>query len=347
MGVGGFTLAGTAMGLGAALVARAAWNRFRLADISGQVVLITGSSRGLGLAMAREFASLGCKLVICARDEQELREAEADLRARGAEVLAIRCDVGKNDDVQKMVEQTTQHFGRIDILINNAGIIQVGSIESQTIEDFQEAMDVMYWGIVHTTLAVLPQMKARGYGRIANITSIGGKISVPHLVPYGAAKFAAVGFSEGMHAELMKDGITVTTVVPGLMRTGSHLNAYFKGDHQKEFSWFALGATSPLSAISARRAARSLVNAVRSGRAEVVLSIPAKLAVLAHGVAPGLTSDLLGLTNRIMPGTGASQKERFTGSESETTITRSPLTALGRQAAREYNQIPELRRASS
>jgi hypothetical protein len=150
-----------------------------------------------------------------------------------------------------------------------------------------------------------------------------------------------------MHAELKKDGIHVTTVVPGLMRTGSHLNAYFKGDHRKEFSWFALGATSPLSAISARRAARSVVNAVRSSRSEVVLSLPAKLAVLFHGVAPGLTSDLLALSNRFMPGTGATQKERFTGHESETAVTRSPLTALGRKAAREYNQLPKLRRAHS
>lgn len=347
MATGGITLAGTAMALGAVLIAREAWNRLRLASLREEVVLITGSSRGLGLAMAREFAAVGCKLVICARDGDELRAAEADLRQHGADVLAITCDVSNNDDVQRMVEQATEHFGRIDILVNNAGIIQVGPIESQTIDDFRNAMDVMFWGVVHPTLAVLPQMKARGYGRIANITSIGGKISVPHLVPYGAAKFAAVGFSEGMHAELKKDGINVTTVVPGLMRTGSHLNAQFKGEHEKEYSWFALAATNPLSAISARRAARSVVNAVRGRRAEVVLSLPAKLAVLAHGIAPGVTSELLELSNRVMPGTGASQKELFTGRESETAVTRSPLTALGRRAAREYNQLPELRRASS
>ena len=346
IGAGGLTLAGAAVGVGAAIIARAAWN-FRLADIRDQVGLITGSSRGLGLAMAREFAAVGCRLVICARDEDELRAAEVDLRERGADVLAITCDVRNNDEVQRMVQQATRHFGRIDILVNNAGIIQVGPIESQTIEDFRNAMDVMFWGVVYPTLAVLPQMKARGYGRIANITSVGGKISVPHLVPYGAAKFAAVGFSEGIHAELKKDGINVTTVVPGLMRTGSHLNAHFKGEHEKEYSWFALAATNPLSAMGARRAARSVVNAVRRGRAEVVLGLPAKLAMLAHGIAPGITSELLGLSNRVMPGTGASQKELFTGRESETAVTRSPLTALGRQAAREYNQLPELRRASS
>jgi NAD(P)-dependent dehydrogenase (short-subunit alcohol dehydrogenase family) len=347
IGAGGFTLAGAAVGVGAALIAREAWNSFRLADIRDHVVLITGSSRGLGLAMAREFAAVGCRIVICARDADELRAAEADLRQRGADVLAITCNVSNDDEVHRMVEQATQHFGRIDILVNNAGIIQVGPIESQTIEDFRNAMDVMFWGVVYPTLAVLPQMKARGYGRIANITSIGGKISVPHLVPYGAAKFAAVGFSEGIHAELKKDGINVTTVVPGLMRTGSHLNAHFKGEHEKEYSWFALAATNPLSAIGARRAARSVVNAVRRGRAEVVLGLPAKLAVLAHGIAPGITSDVLGLSNRVMPGTGASQKELFTGRESETAVTRSPLTALGRRAAREYNQLPEVRHTSS
>ena len=116
---------------------------------------------------------------------------------------------------------------------------------SATVADFEDAMGTMFWGMVYTTLAALPQMTERGAGRIVNITSIGGKVAVPHLLPYCCAKFAAVGFSEGIRAELAKDHIKVTTVVPGLLRTGSHANAVFKGDHHKEYGWFSLAATRP------------------------------------------------------------------------------------------------------
>ena len=237
-----------------------------------------------------------------------------------------------------MVALVIAHFGEIDILVNNAGVIQVGPLQSQKLEDFQEAMDVMFWSHVYTTLAVMPHMVARRSGRIANITSIGGKIAVPHLIPYCSAKFAAVGFSEGITAELAKDGIKVTTVCPGLMRTGSHENAYFKGDHRKEYAWFSLGASSPLTAIGAGRAARSIVNAIRRGQAEIILSVPAKAAALFHGVAPGTTTRILGLTNRAMPGSDATSQERHRGFESKSAISDSPLTALGRRAAGKLNQ---------
>jgi NAD(P)-dependent dehydrogenase (short-subunit alcohol dehydrogenase family) len=311
-----------------------------MADMSGKVVLITGGSRGLGFAIAQEFAALGCRIVICARDNAELERAAAELRRNAIEVLGIECDVADQEQVNSMVSRATERFGRIDVLVNNAGIISVGPLESQTVEDFREAMDVMFWGQVYTTLAVLPQMRQRRSGWIANVSSIGGKISVPHLVPYSCAKFASVGLSEGLCAEVAKDGISVTTVVPGLMRTGSHINAYFKGDHRAEYSWFSLAATNPLSSISARRAARSIVRAIRRGQAELILSVPAKLAVAVHGLLPGTTSRIMGVTNRVMPGTGTDSKERFRGRESETPVTRSPLTNLGKRASREYLQQP-------
>lgn len=331
-------IAGLMAGAGVALAARAFWNGLTLADISGQSVLITGASRGLGFALAQEFARQGCRLAICARSDEELQVAAAQLRAMGAEVLTVACDVTIHEDVQKMAQQVIAHFGQIDILVNNAGVIQVGPLQSQTVTDFQEAMDTMFWAHVYTTLAVLPHMTARRRGRIANITSIGGKIAVPHLIPYSSAKFAAVGFSEGITAELAKDGIKVTTVCPGLMRTGSHENAYFKGDHRKEYAWFSLSATSPLTAIGARRAARSIVNAIRRGQAEIVLSVPAKAAALFHGVAPGTTAQILGVTNRLMPGTNATNPDRHRGFDSKSAVSESPLTALGRRAAEKLNQ---------
>jgi NAD(P)-dependent dehydrogenase (short-subunit alcohol dehydrogenase family) len=336
----GTITAGALASAGAVVAAGALVRRLRLADMSGKIVLITGGSRGLGLAIAREFVSLGSRVAICARDQAELERAAVDLRQRGGSVLTIVCDVADREQVGQMVQRVKDEFGQIDVLVNNAGIISVGPIETQTIDDFRETMDVMFWGHVNTIFAVLPEMKRRRSGWIANISSIGGKISVPHLVPYSCAKFASTGLSEGLTAELAKDGIHVTTVIPGLMRTGSHVNAFFKGDHKAEYTWFSLSATSPLSSISARRAARSTVNAIRRGQPELILSIPAKLAVAVHGLLPGTTARLMGLTNRVLPGTGAEDETRQRGHESESAVTRSPLTELGKRASREYLQNP-------
>lgn len=332
-------LALLAGGIAAGVATRIAYRRATAADLSGQVVLITGGTRGLGLALAREFAAQGCKLVICARNEDELEDARRELSARGAEVLALRCDVGDPNQVRDLVAQATRNFGRIDILINNAGIISVGPLETQDLDEFRRAMDVMFWGAVYPTLEVLPQMIARGSGRIATITSIGGKVAVPHLWAYGCAKFAAVGFSEGLRAEARRHGIKVTTVVPGLMRTGSYQNAFFKGKHREEYTWFALSGNNPLSSVSAEYAARTIVDAVRHGDAEVIISPQAKALALFHGVFPGLTSEILALVNRfVLPEHGGVSTERRKGKQSETRLTRSFLTKLGQRAARQYRQ---------
>ena len=339
IGAGGVAVAG----VGAGLTALAVWRRLtRGEEMHGKVVLITGGSRGLGLAMAREFAAAGARIVICAREQQELDWAREELARAGADVSPILCDVTNQDEVKRLVDSTLGIFGRIDVLVNNAGVITVGPLPTQTFTDFQEAMDVMFWGTVYPTLAVLPHMLQRRGGRIANITSIGGKVAVPHLLPYDCAKFAAVGFSEGLHAEVARYGIKVTTVVPGLMRTGSFVNAYFKGDNEAEYKWFSLSSAAPGLAMSGRRAARAVVRAIRQGRTEIVLTPQAKLLAMFHGLFPGVTADILGLVNRVLPD-GTANRERRTGKESESMLTQSPLTRFGREAARELHQYPELR----
>src|SRR5918994_2040432 len=292
--------AGIAFGMG--LAARVAPARKAEADLRGAVALITGGSRGLGLALSRELAQQGCRVAICARDESELEAARIDLQQFGAEVLAIPCDVSDQAQVAAMVERVTQHYGRIDILINNAGIIVVAPVETLTRADFERVMDINFWGVLNPTLEVLPGMRTRGAGRIVNITSIGGKISVPHLLPYNCAKFAAVGFSEGLRAELADTGISVTTVVPSLMRTGSHLHAEFSGEQEAEYRWFALGASAPYPvAIGADRAARLIVRAARRGEAECTYPLSAVVAARGSGPLPGATTNVLGLVDRILP----------------------------------------------
>ncbi len=343
MGAAGVAVTGVGLGVGVSLGAWAWWRRRNAEDLTDKVVLITGSSRGLGFVMAQEFAAKGARIVLCARNAEELDWAREELVRQGARVLAVQCDVGDSESVNRVVRQALERFGSIDVLVNNAGIITVGPVETQTPVDFQEALDVMFWGVVNPTLAVLPHMLERRGGRIANITSIGGKVSVPHLLPYNCAKFAAVGFSEGLRAELAKDRIKVTTVVPGLMRTGSHVNAYFKSKNEAEYTWFSLGATLPLVSINARRAARKIVAAVRRGDAELIITPQAKLLSTFHGVFPGLTADLLGVANRFLPEPGGVGEQRRTGRQSETPVSRSFVERLGRAAAHQYHQYPEKR----
>jgi NAD(P)-dependent dehydrogenase (short-subunit alcohol dehydrogenase family) len=331
-------------GVGAAVAAGLVVRRLTMADLKGEVVLITGGSRGLGFLLAREFARQGCRVVICARDETELERARFDLERQGADVLAVQCDVTDPSQVERMVEKAKARFGQVDILVNNAGTIQVGPFESMTAQDFEDAMRVMFWGMLYPTLTVLPEMLGRQSGRIVNITSIGGKVSIPHLLPYGCAKFAAVGLSEGLRAELKSGGIRVTTIVPGLMRTGSFLNAFFKGRQEKEFRWFSLGAALPLISMDAKRAARQIVDATRRGQAERVLSLPAGVLALFHGRFPGLTADLLGWANRlVLPGAEGGRVEPVRGMDvrerARSSVFRA-FTRMGLNAAERLNQYP-------
>jgi len=326
---------------GALLAAREIRRRVRPVDLTGRTALVTGGSRGLGLLISRELARAGCNVAICARDQDELERARADLVHSGGQVETVVCDVSDQVQARRMIERVTARFGQVDILVNNAGIIQVGPLENQTIDDFQMAMDVMYWGVVYPTLAVLPQMRARGSGRILNVTSIGGKMAVPHLLPYSSAKFAAVGFSEGLAAEVAKDGITVTTIVPGLMRTGSHLHALMKGQHEAEYGWFSLGASLPLISMDAERAAAQIVEAIRREESVRCLGVTAALASRFHGLFPGTTVELLGLVNRLLPGPADGSTGRAPGWLARDRLDSrlvEAATMLGRKAAERFNE---------
>lgn len=341
LGAAAVTAGGLVLGTVAAEAAVALFLQRRTGlSLQRKTVFITGGSRGLGLAMAEEFVRRGAHVAICARDAEELERARQTIEHQtGSSVMTIVCDVSDRDQVESTVQKVRNHFGSIDVLVNNAGVIAVGPIENQTIDDFEETMKVNFWSQVYATLAVLPAMRDAGEGRIVNITSVGGKVSVPHLLPYCCSKFAAVAFSEGLRAELAKTGVKVVTVAPGLMRTGSHINAEFKGKHSQEFTWFSLSGNNPLTSISVARAAKQIADATVTGRAELIISWQAELLTRFHGLAPGLTTEILGLVNRTLPSAGESEEKRK-GRDSHTALTKSPLTALGQIAAKRYNQTP-------
>ena len=301
-------------------------------------VLITGGSRGLGLVIARQLIDAGARVAICSRDADELRRAAADLASRGGEVLALRCDMTDRESIKATVAIVERRMGPIDVLINNAGIIGVGPLETMEVDDFEQTMKTHFWGSLFSILEVLPNMRARKAGRIVNISSIGGKIAIPHMLPYTASKFALVGLSSGLRAELADTGVVVTTVCPGLMRTGSHVNAEFHGRHDKEYAWFALGNSLPLMSISAESAAQAILEGCARGDAEIVLTLPAKLAVLVQALLPSLMSEVMAMVDRwALPEPGGIGKRALPGHESRGVLPEF-VTTLTDEAADRNNE---------
>ena len=271
----------------------------------GMVVVITGGSRGLGLALAHRFGRAGCKLVLAARNADELELArDGVLRAQEVgnedDILLVTADITDPEQCQGLIASALNTFGRIDILINNAGIIEVGPVEDQPLEAYERAMATNFFAALYLSQAALPHLLARRSGAIVNIASIGGKVAVPHMLPYSAAKFALVGYSEGLHAELRHKGIRVTTVCPGLMRTGGEAHAKFVGQVEKEEAWFKFSAKTPLIAASVDYAANRIFSAVSSGRAEITITPQAWLAARFAGLCPETAQWAAALANQFV-----------------------------------------------
>jgi len=285
-------------------------------SLKNKVVLITGGSRGLGLVLARQICAEGGRVVLLARDLDELARAKEDLAVRGGEAFTIQCDLLESAQIQSAVRQTIEHFGRIDILINNAGIIEVGPLEHMTREDFERAMKLHFWAPLELIMQIIPEMRRRGGGRIVNISSIGGKIAVPHMAPYAASKFALVGLSDALRAELARDSIHITTVTPGLMRTGSEGHAKFKGDHAAEYKSFTGASKLPFASISAERAARKILAGCRRGQPALIMPMPARALIIANAFFPNLTARIFKIVNkRLPPPVGASGNDARAGSD--------------------------------
>jgi NAD(P)-dependent dehydrogenase (short-subunit alcohol dehydrogenase family) len=281
--------------IGAALIRRSVQYRRAVRSVEAlhdRTVLISGGSRGLGYLLAREFGRWGARVWIVSRTESEVAHAAEELRAVGIDAHGAAADIRDPFAVRGLVAQVVAASGGIDVLVNNAGIVQATPLEHAKLEDFADSLRTHLWGPLHLTREALPHMRRAGGGRLVNIASIGGRVAVPHLAPYCVGKFALVGLSEALRAELWKDGIAVTTVCPGLMRTGSHVRARIRGQHEREARWFGLAVATPLSSMSARRAASQIVWATVRRRARVTLSWQARTAEVLDTLAPELSARL-------------------------------------------------------
>ncbi|MBX3034631.1 MAG: SDR family oxidoreductase [Bdellovibrionaceae bacterium] len=333
-----------ALGMGAAALVGRAWP-LKMDSFSGRSVVITGGSRGLGLALAEEFVKEGAWVSILARDEDELRRAKNQLAVFGGRpVSAWICDVTDGKQVRDTLEKICRQRGGVDVLVNNAGSITAGPFASMEEEDFEAQVKIHLGAAVHSLRAILPIFSRQGQGgRIVNICSLGGKFGVPHMAPYCASKFALSGFAQSVGPELLQQDITMTTVYPGLMRTGSAIQAVFKGNHEKEFAWFAMGANMPGLSITARSAARQILCATREGRSEVVLSPAAKLGVFAHARFPELFQVLMSWVNRTMP--RETSTKRKTGALSRRWLDQrfwsGPFTKEMDRSGSRYNEDPK------
>ncbi len=303
-----------------------------------KVVLISGGSRGLGLVLARHICDQGGKVALLARDSEELARAKADLTARGGRVLTVECDLFDRDQIHAAVRKVIDHFGGIDILINNAGIIEVGPLDHMTREDYDRAMRVHFWAPYELISQIAPKMRLSGGGRIVNITSIGGKVAVPHLAPYNASKFALTGFSDAIRAELARDNIQVTTVAPGLMRTGSHVNAKFKGNHNAEFAWFSAGSGTPLISMAADRAARKIVAAFRRGQPSLTITFAARGAIVGNALFPNFTGYAMKIVNRFLPDVSGENGEQSRAGSELPRLMPEWMTRLADRATTENNE---------
>ena len=303
------------------------------------VAVVAGGSRGLGLLIARELVTRGYRVSICARDADELERARGWLSAPGRVHTAV-CDVTDRTAVGRWLDEVGADLGPVDVAITVAGVIQVGPGPDMTLDHFDNAIDVMLRGPIHVARLVEPGMRERGRGRIGTVTSVGGIVSPPHLLPYATAKFGAVGFSDGLAASLAGSGVTATTIVPGLMRTGSQERALFTGDTPAEHAWFATAASLPLLSMDAHLAARRIVDGVLDGEPLVVLTPLTWLAFRVRGLLPGTTTRLMGVMNRLRPGatdnTTATPGERA-GAQRPSAVVRA-LTTLGRAATARNNE---------
>lgn len=288
--LGGLALAGC-------LISRATR---RTCSFAHKVVLITGGSRGLGLVLARQLCAEDARVALLARDPDELANAREELAQRGGDVLTISCDLLDRGQIHAAVQNVVDHFGGLDVVVNNAGIIEVGPLQHMQPEDFERAMNLHFWAPFDLIMQALPHLRRRRGGRIVNIGSIGGRMAVPHLAPYCASKFALVGLSDALRAELARERIHVTTVTPGLMRTGSEGNVKFKGDHDAEYTWFSRSTALPFASISAERAAAQIILACRRGLPSLTIPLLARATILGNALFPNTAGSMMKVINTVL-----------------------------------------------
>ncbi|PLK46205.1 SDR family oxidoreductase [Emticicia sp. TH156] len=255
---------------------------------SNKVVWITGASSGIGEATAYEFAKEGARLVLSARRLDELLRVKQNTGLPYADVLVLPIDVERQDEFPEKVQAVIRHFGRIDVLFNNAGISQRSSVAESSMEVYRKIMDINFFGVVALTKAVLPVMVEQKSGHIAVTSSISGKLGTPMRSGYCATKHALHGFFDSLRAEVWKEKINVTIICPGYIHTDISINA-IAGDGGKHGKMDKNQETG----ISPEACASEIVNAIAKGKEEVYIGRKEVMGVYLKRFFPGILSKIV------------------------------------------------------
>lgn len=253
--------------------------------VKGTTVIITGATSGIGRATALEFARAGAQVVIAGRRVERLQALSAEIEAKGGAALAVRTDVAEEAQVETLVAQTLERFGRIDTLVNNAGVAMAAKFDEQSMADFRRVMEINFWGAVYACKAAVPQMKQQKSGVIINVSSAFGKRGMPFETAYCASKFALAGFSEALRTEVLSNGIDVSTIFPGAVET----EIFEQAANQAGLELPAFIPKFP-----ARELAKIIVRDARYPQPEIVMAADAIGIDLMNKFAPGLMDLALG-----------------------------------------------------
>ncbi len=247
------------------------------------VVVITGASAGIGRATAVRFAREGANLVLAARSQERLERLAERLDQRfSVETLVVRCDVREHEQVDALVEAALARFGRIDVLVNNAGYGLYGRVEDTPEEAFRDLLETNVLGTHHAIRAVLPHMRRQGSGHIVNVGSVVGKRSWPYHGAYAASKFALTGLTQALRGELAGSGVTVSLVLPASTDTEFFANA---PTYSPEYVPAPLGPVQTPGQV-----ARAIVRSVKRPSPEVHMQPLMRVAHVLGDVFPGLTA---------------------------------------------------------
>ncbi len=266
--------------------------------VKGTTVVITGATSGIGRATALEFTRAGAQVVIAGRRVERLKELAAEIEKQGGKVLAVRTDVAEQTQVEALIAQTLERFGRIDTLVNNAGVALAAKFDEQSLADFRRVMEINFWGAVYACKAAVPLMKRQKSGVIINVSSAFGKRGMPFETAYCASKFALAGFSEALRAEVLSDGIDVSTIFPGAVET----EIFEQAANQTGLELPAFIPKFP-----ARELAKVIVQDARFPQPEIVLAADAIGIDLVNKFAPGLLDLALGWTVPFVEGVKRAQ----------------------------------------
>ena len=254
-------------------------------------VLITGASQGAGKATALRFAQGGWDVTLAARNRERLDTVAQTIQAMGRQALAVPTDVGDAQQVTQLIEKALDTYGRVDALINNAGICLTGPAVNTSLDDWHQILDTNLWGCIHTIQALLPAVLAQGSGTIINVGSFGGKMPLPQMTAYCTSKYALTGLTESLRIELASEGIHVGIVHPGVINSDFLERAMFRGKSDQEASerQQQMQQTLQSSWVSQPEdIAEAVWKAVKQQQADVVVG-PVAIATELNRLFPQLT----------------------------------------------------------